>query len=77
MSDNRFARDCGKQFIEPHALAASAGYDDGAQHGIEKKRPTSNVQRPTSKSECSHSALGVGRRALSASLTLIAFALPR
>ena len=30
VSDDRLARDYGKQFIEPHALAAAAGYDDGA-----------------------------------------------
>jgi hypothetical protein len=30
VSDHRFAGDWGKQFIEPHALAAAAGYDDGA-----------------------------------------------
>src|SRR5262245_17565043 len=29
VSDHRFARDHGKQFIEAHALAAAAGYDDG------------------------------------------------
>jgi hypothetical protein len=28
VSDHRFARDDGKQFIEPHALAAAAGYND-------------------------------------------------
>jgi hypothetical protein len=32
MSDHRFPRDYGKQFIEPHALAAAAGYNDGADH---------------------------------------------
>ena len=30
VSDHRLARDYGKQFIEPHALAAAAGYNDGA-----------------------------------------------
>jgi hypothetical protein len=30
MSDHRFVRDYGKQFIETHALAAAAGYDDSA-----------------------------------------------
>jgi hypothetical protein len=30
VSDYWFARDYGKQLIEPHALAAAAGYDDGA-----------------------------------------------
>ena len=30
VGDHWFARDYGKQFIEPHALAAAAGYDDGA-----------------------------------------------
>jgi hypothetical protein len=29
VSDHRFTCDYGKQFIEPHALAAAAGYDDG------------------------------------------------
>jgi hypothetical protein len=29
MSDHRFTRDYGKQFIETHALAAARGYDDG------------------------------------------------
>jgi hypothetical protein len=29
MGNYRFARDYGKQFIKPHALAAAAGYDDG------------------------------------------------
>src|SRR4026207_1697827 len=76
MSDNRFACDYGKQFIEPHALTAAGGYNDGAQHGAEKKTPTSNVRRPILKSECSDSALGVERRALSVFFTLIAFALP-
>src|SRR5215469_7226965 len=28
MSDHRFASDYSEQFIEPHALAAAAGYDD-------------------------------------------------
>jgi hypothetical protein len=30
MGDYWFARDYGKQLIEPHALAAAAGYDDRA-----------------------------------------------
>jgi len=59
VSDHRFARDCGKQFIEPHALAAAASDDDGIQHGAEKKGPTPNDQYPISKSESSHSALTV------------------
>jgi hypothetical protein len=29
MSDHRFAHDYSKQFIETHALAAAAGYNDG------------------------------------------------
>jgi hypothetical protein len=29
VGDHRFVRDYGKQFIEPHALAAAAGYNDG------------------------------------------------
>src|SRR6478735_2108370 len=29
VGDHRFARDYGKQFIEPHALAAAASYNDG------------------------------------------------
>jgi hypothetical protein len=29
MSNHWFAGDYGKQFIESHALAAAAGYDDG------------------------------------------------
>jgi hypothetical protein len=33
VSNHRFARDCGKQLIEPHSLAAAAGYDDGTDHG--------------------------------------------
>jgi len=61
VSDHWFARDCSKQLIEPHALAAATRYDDGAQHSAEKKRPTPNAQRPISKSERSHSALGVER----------------
>jgi hypothetical protein len=28
MGDHGFARDYSKQFIEPHALAAAAGYND-------------------------------------------------
>src|SRR6476469_2107368 len=59
VSDHWFARDRGKQFIEPHALAAAAGDDDGTQHGAEKKDPTPNDQYPISKSESSHSALSV------------------
>jgi hypothetical protein len=70
VSDYWFSGNYGKQFIESHALATAAGDDDRAQHGTEKKRPTSNVQRPISQSECSHSALGVF-------LTLVAFALLR
>src|SRR5215475_4214505 len=35
MSDYWFTSDYGKQFIEPHALAAAAGYDDGAKHNVE------------------------------------------
>ena len=29
VSDNWFARNYGKQFIEAHPLTAAAGYDDG------------------------------------------------
>ena len=61
VSDHWFAGDHGKQFVESHALAAATGDDDGGQHGAEKKRRTPDVQRPISKSECSHSALGVER----------------
>jgi hypothetical protein len=28
VSDHRFARDYGKQFIEPHALAAATGHEN-------------------------------------------------
>jgi len=34
MSDHRFASDYSEQFIEPHALAAAAGYDDGTEHSV-------------------------------------------
>jgi hypothetical protein len=33
VSDHRFPRDHGEQFVKAHALAATAGDDDGAEHG--------------------------------------------
>jgi len=32
VSDHWFARDYGKQFIEPHALAAATGHENCAEH---------------------------------------------
>jgi hypothetical protein len=48
-----------KQFIESHAAAIARGNNDCRQHEQKKKRPTSNVQRPISKSESGNSALGL------------------
>jgi hypothetical protein len=36
MNDYRVAGNHGEQFIEPHALTAAAGYDDGAEHEVKK-----------------------------------------
>src|SRR5215211_9191508 len=38
VSDHWFARDYGKQFIEPHALTAAAGDENCAEHGLAVKR---------------------------------------
>jgi hypothetical protein len=36
MSNHWFVRNCDEQFIEAHALAAAAGYDDGTKHSVER-----------------------------------------
>ena len=35
MSNHWFVRNCDEQFIEAHALAVAAGYDDGTEHSVE------------------------------------------